>query len=61
MGARDKLNATCVWACVIAAAVIGMATESSGAFWATLVVAIAACYMAGGIRHEPATRNHRRS
>lgn len=53
MGARDKLNATAVWACLIVSALLGAAMGSWGAFWGILVVMIGGCYCAGGIRTHP--------
>ncbi len=56
MGARDKLNAVVVWACLVVSALLGAAMESWGAFWGILVVTIAGCSCAGGIRTHPDAR-----
>ena len=61
MGARDKLNTAFFWGCLIVSAIAGMLAQSWDVFWATLILSIIACLGAGGIRHQPVPRNHRRS
>ena len=56
MGARAKLNAAAIWACVIASAIVGLAVRSWDAFWGLLILAIEACYGGGGIRPQPEAR-----
>jgi hypothetical protein len=53
MGARDKLNGVVVVACLIVAALLGAAMESWLAFWAVLILSVAGCSDAGGIRTRP--------
>ena len=57
MGARDKLNTVVVWGCLIVSALVGAVMGSWGAFWLTLVVTIAGCYSAGGIRTPSQSRH----
>ena len=57
MNAREKLNATVVGGCLAVAALLGLILESWVAFWLTLLVAIAACHQAGGLRPRPEARH----
>ncbi len=57
MGAREKLNSVVVGGCLIVAALVGgLVMESWPAFFGILVVTIAACHHAEGIRVKPGTR-----
>jgi len=56
MGARDKLNGVVVGACLLISALLGAVMGSWGAFWGILILTIAGCSGAGGIRTHPDAR-----
>ncbi len=59
MQAREKLNVVVVSGCLVVSALLGAVLESWLAFVGILVITVAACNHAEGIRLEPTTHRNR--